>query len=96
MSLCVCVCVCVLSVCVCFECVCVCMCIFTLAHGKVQACHSHTSHTSRSVPVSELAKMRQQLEEEIRAQLMANQEMLNDNEQDWNEKVSATLLVPDQ
>ena len=27
------------------------------------------------------------MEEEIRAQLMANQEMLNDNEANWDEKV---------
>ena len=39
------------------------------------------------MPVSELARMRQQMEEEIRAQLMANQEMLNDNEANWDEKV---------
>ena len=37
--------------------------------------------------VSELAKMRQEMEEEIRAQLTANQAMLNDNTEDWNEKV---------
>ena len=28
------------------------------------------------------------MEEEIKAQLMANQELLADNEQDWNEKVN--------
>ena len=79
-------------------CVCVCECVCVCVHSclcKVEACHSHTSHTSRSIPASELARMRQQMEEEIRAQLMANQEMLNDNEQDWNEKVSGTLSVPD-
>lgn len=40
----------------------------------------------------ELAKMRQKMEEEIRAQLMANQEMLNDNAQNWDEKVCKQAL----
>ena len=32
-------------------------------------------------------KMRRQMEEEIRAQLTANQQMLSDQEQTWDEKV---------
>ncbi|XP_070198402.1 kinesin-like protein KIF28 isoform X3 [Littorina saxatilis] len=43
----------------------------------------------------ELAKMRQKMEEEIRAQLMANQEMLNDNAQNWDEKLSAARTETD-
>ena len=37
--------------------------------------------------MAELEKMRKQMEEDIRAQLMANQAMLADNEESWNEKV---------
>ena len=37
--------------------------------------------------LAELEKMRKQMEEDIRAQLMANQAMLADNEESWNEKV---------
>ncbi|XP_012936827.1 kinesin-like protein KIF28P [Aplysia californica] len=37
----------------------------------------------------EVDKMRRQMEEEIRAQLVTNQQMLSDSEQTWDEKLSA-------
>ncbi|XP_025115263.1 kinesin-like protein KIF28P isoform X3 [Pomacea canaliculata] len=43
----------------------------------------------------EIAKMRRQMEEEIRAQLLANQAMLNENTQNWEEKLSAARTETD-
>jgi hypothetical protein len=44
--------------------------------------------------MTELEKMRKQMEEDIRAQLMANQAMLADNDQSWDDKVSMYSIVP--
>lgn len=43
--------------------------------------------TDVSIYFVEVEKMKKQLEEEIRAQLMANQEMLTQNTQSWEEQV---------
>ncbi|XP_078336848.1 kinesin-like protein KIF28 isoform X14 [Crassostrea virginica] len=44
----------------------------------------------------ELEKMRKQMEEDIRAQLMANQAMLADNEESWNEKLAEARTETDK
>ncbi|XP_076448715.1 kinesin-like protein KIF28 isoform X2 [Babylonia areolata] len=46
-----------------------------------------SSHAQMSP--EEMARMRKEMEEEIRAQLMANQEMLNANASNWEEKLLA-------
>ncbi|XP_076469926.1 kinesin-like protein KIF28 isoform X2 [Babylonia areolata] len=43
----------------------------------------------------EIERMKTKMEEEIRAQLMANQEMLRENAEDWNEKLSAARTETD-
>lgn len=42
--------------------------------------------------LTELDKMRKQMEEDIRAQLMANQAMLAENDQSWDDKVCSSTV----